>query len=80
MDLEKAAGQLKVAVKPNYMPSYLLVADLVSSYRVHAMCLTPHLHSFQSLVLMKQTATPYLVMDGVLLLRTKTAANSYVML
>jgi hypothetical protein len=35
MDLAKAAGQLKVATKPNYTPSYLLVADLVSSYKVH---------------------------------------------
>jgi hypothetical protein len=80
MDLEKTAGQLKVAVKPNYMHSYLLVADLVSSYRVHAMCLTPHLRSFQFLVSMKQIVTSYLVIDGVQLSRTKTVANFYMML
>src|ERR1700683_715175 len=72
MDLEKAVGQLKVRAMPNYMPNYLPVVDLVSSDRVHGICLTPHLRSFQSLVSMKQTVTPYLMMDSVLLLRTKT--------
>ena len=71
---------MKVAAKSNYMSSYLLVVDLVSSYRVHATCLTPHLHSFQSLISMKQIVIAYLVTDSVLLSRTKTAANSYVML
>src|ERR1700683_5080422 len=76
MDLEKEAGQLKVAVKPNCLPSFLPVAVSILSYRVHASFHTPHQRSYLSRVLTKRTCTPYLVTDGVLLSRNWTMANS----
>ena len=79
MDLETVAELSKVAVKPNFMPSYQPVASLFSSYRVHAMCQTPHPRSSQSLALTKRIVTPYSVMGGVLLSRIKIVANSSTM-
>src|SRR6202050_5663629 len=76
MDLEKEAGQLKVAAKPNCLPSSLPVAVPILSYRVHASCHTPHQHSYLSCVLTKWTCAPYPVTDGVLLSRNWTMANS----
>src|SRR6202050_3645148 len=76
MDSEKEAGQLKVAAKPNCLPSFLPVAVPISSYRVCALCHTPHQRSYLSRVSTKRTCTPYLVMDGVLLSRNWTMANS----
>src|ERR1700692_2903812 len=79
MDSEMVAEQSKVVVKLNFMPSYQLVANLFSSYRVHATCQTPHPHSSQSLALTKRIVIPYLVMGGVLLSRIETVANSSMM-
>src|ERR1700676_1809646 len=79
MDLEMVAERSKVMVKPNFTPNYQLVANLFSSYRVHAMCQTPHPRSSQSLALTKRIVTPYLVMGSVLLLRIETVANSSMM-
>jgi hypothetical protein len=79
MDLERVAGLLKVAVKPNCLHNCLLVVAPVSSYRVHAMCQTPHQPSFLSLTLMMRTAIRYLEMVAVLLSRTGMTANSFMM-
>ena len=70
MDLEMAAGLLKVMGQPNYLPNCLPVVVPISSYSVHVLYLTPQPHSFPSLALMVQTAICSVEMVAVSRLRT----------